>query len=163
MPAKKHTTKSLRTAQVYTHPVLMKMGGKQVCLQHLERFVAIALSIRDDFSLVGEGVCDQCDAESKWAAIPSSERQRSKDDGKGTIIVGDPRDPFHPLLSIKYGIARDPKKLSVRGLRMRAKQQEFERAYPTADERKIIGLAVIPRSDNASLDTRPRRKKRLYT
>ena len=152
----------LRTAQVYTHPILMKMGGKQVCLQHLESLVAIALAIRDDFSLVGEGVCDQCDAESKWAAIPSSERQTSKDDGKGTIIVGDPRDPFRPTMRIEYGIARDPKKLSARGLRMRAKQQEFERAYPTADERKMIDLAVILGSDKAPLDTTPRRKKRRH-
>jgi len=160
MPAKKYTAKPLRTVQVYTHPILTKMGGKHVCLQHLEGLLATASAIRDDFSLVGEGVCDPCDAESKWAAIPSSERQTSKDDGKGTIILGDPRDPFHPQLSIQYGIAREPKKLSALGQRMRAKRQEFERAYPTADERKTIGPDGIPQSDKASLDIRPRRKKR---
>lgn len=136
----------------------MNLGD--VCLSHAEKVIAIGLAVREDFEDVHDGVCRPCEEDAAWDAIPVDQRIKQVDDGDGTMIVGDPRNPHFPVLRIEYplpGRSGGLQELSERGKRMREMVLAFERAYPTADERKASIQPDASTDVNIIRDLKPRR------
>jgi hypothetical protein len=148
---------------VYTHLVLTEQNMGNICLSHIKQLLAAELAILEDFRLIGDGICSACDAEAKWHAIPVQERTMSQDDGKGTIIVGDQRDPkgFRMVINYPFEDPNKPRKPRVVS-RMRELEWAFERAFPTAKERSksTINSSTEEQPKVNSLDLEPHRKPR---
>ena len=148
---------------VYTHPVLTERNMGNICLNHLKQILSADLAAIEDFRLVGDGICSACDTEAKWNAISVQDRMTSEDDGKGTIIVGDSRDPkgFRMIINYPFEDPSAPRKPRVVS-RLRELEWAFERAFPTAKERsKLTSQSSAKEQANVnSLDLEPHRKPR---
>jgi hypothetical protein len=149
--------------KVLSHPILRQMNLGDICPNHAEKVIAIGLAAQGDFEVVPDGVCRPCEQEAAWDAIPLDQRITQVDDRDGTIIAGDPRNPHLPALRIEYpvpGRSGGHEGLSERGKRMREMVQAFERAYPTADERRAINQPDASINVKRIRDLKPRRPRK---
>ena len=125
----------------------------RICISHLQEIVAMGLAGEDEFTLIGDGVCMQCEAEDDWKRLTGRDRVHSREHDDGaTIVVGDPRNTQLPSLMFQLG--KTPRGVPPSAISLKWKQlrQAFEDAYPTAKER---AAGCVP-SNNSEPDLAPR-------